>query len=188
LADGKNGLAGLEVQSLDALHAGINWFHEACLLERNTIWNSDCTVLNNPVHDPYILGKAAAGRLKASGAADLFVRTALRKRLVLAIETLPARDVMEDYDPVSCSELANAQPHVCDYARRLVAEDPGRRMGACGNFLEVRSANSAGVDANQHLPGPNLRYRDGFHAHVIDPAIHSGQHGPWDGFWLLFDG
>src|SRR6476661_8363107 len=49
-------------------------------------------------------------------------------------------------------------------------------MRSGGYFLQVSAADPAGVYADQYLPSTDLRYRNGFHAHVILAVIHGRLH------------
>ncbi len=61
-------------------------------------------------------------------------------------------------------------------------------MGACGNLFKIGSANSGGMDTNQHLSRTNLRDRNSFHAHVIDAAVYRSQHRGRDRMRRVFNG
>ena len=62
-----------------------------------------------------------------------------------------------------------------------MSEDARGGMGAGGNLLEVGAANAAGMDADEHLSGTDLRDGDGFEADIIDAAVDGGLHGGGDG-------
>ncbi len=54
-------------------------------------------------------------------------------------------------------------------------------------FLEVGAADAAGVDADEHLSGADLRNGDDFHAHVVDSPVDSGLHGRGNRMRRSFD-
>src|SRR5208283_2151584 len=113
--------------------------------------NSHRSFFDDPVHHPDVFGKAATRRLKPGGAADFLVAGTLREGPVTAVVTLTARDVMKDHHPVACAELTDLFPHLRDDPSRFVAKNTRRRVRSGGNFLQVGSANAAGVDSHQNL-------------------------------------
>ncbi len=78
---------------------------------------------NYPVHDADVLGKPAAGGLKARRDADLLIELALRRSLLAAVVALAAGHVMEDHDALANLEARDALADV----RRLSRPSRGRR-------------------------------------------------------------
>src|SRR4029077_202050 len=123
-----------------------------------------------------IFGKTAARRLKPRRASHFLVRLTLRKSFIPAVETFAARDMMENDNPVSRLKVADSRTHGRNYARRLVAKDPRRRMRAGSDLLQVSATNSAGVYPQQDLTRADPGYRDGLHANIVYPAIDRRLH------------
>jgi hypothetical protein len=96
------------MKGFDAFHTGIDGLNEAGLLEGGAVWNTYGTVRNNPIHDANVLGEAPARRLESGGTADFLVGRALGKSLILTVETLSTRDVMEDHDAIAGAVVADA--------------------------------------------------------------------------------
>jgi hypothetical protein len=86
---------------MNALQAGVHRFDEAGLLERNVVRDANRAVLDDPVHYTYIFGETPARRLETGCAANFLIRGALSERLVLAIETVTTRNVVEHHDPIA---------------------------------------------------------------------------------------
>jgi len=175
------------MQGFDALHAGIDGFDKTGLLEGNAVRNTYGTVLNNPVHDANVLGEAAAGRLEAGGATDFFVGRALGESLVLAVETLAARNVVEDHDAVAGAKVADALADGGDNAGGFVSENSRGGVRAGRNLLEVGAANAAGVNADKEFSWADSGDRNGFEADVVYAAIDRSLHGRWNRAWVGLD-
>ena len=135
LADYQDGLALLQMERINPLHAGIDRLDKAGLLERNIARNRNRAALGNPIHHAHVLGKPPAGRLEACGTTDLSISWTLSKRLVAAVVALTARDVMEDHHPVAGLEILDALAHSSYQTGGLMAEDARRRMGAGGDLF-----------------------------------------------------
>jgi hypothetical protein len=116
LADGQDEFTAAESQGFDALHAGIDRFDETSLLKRDALWDADGAVLNDPIHDSHVFGETPAGGLESGCTADFLVRGALGECLVLAVETLAARDVVEDHDPVAGAVILHSFTHGSHHA------------------------------------------------------------------------
>src|SRR5262249_44362965 len=154
---------------------------EGCLLVRHVFRDLDHAFTHNPVHDTDVFGKAPAAGLEACGNAYTLVYGTLRKDLMPAVITLAARDVVKHHHPVACTEILDAVADSHDLARRLVAENPGRRMRAGRNLLQIGAADTAGMHADQHLTGADFGYRNRFQADIVLAAIHSGLHAGGNG-------
>ncbi len=187
MPDRQNGLAAAQEQSFDPFHTGVDRFDEAGLLEGNGVGNADGAVLDDPVHDADVFGKAAAGGLESRGTADLFISGALGEGLVLAVETLAAWDVVEDHNPVAGAVVLHGVADGGDYAGGFVSEDARGRMGTGGDLLEVGAADAAGVNAEEHLTVGDLGYGDGFEADVVYATVDCGLHGRGDRMWMSLD-
>jgi hypothetical protein len=96
------------MKGFDAFHTGIDGLNEAGLLEGGAVWDTYGTVLNDPVHDANVLGETAARRLESGGTADFLVGRALGKSLILTVETLSTRNMVEDHDAVAGAVVAYA--------------------------------------------------------------------------------
>jgi hypothetical protein len=94
---------------------------------------------------------------------------------------------MEDDDAFARAVLSDAFADGGDRAGSLVPEDTRSGMGAGRDFLEVGTADAAGMDADQHFAGANLRDGDGFKADVVDAAVDRSLHGGWDFVHGSFD-
>src|SRR3989337_1958970 len=86
-------------------------------------------------------------------------------RPAIAVEAGPAGDVVMQDHPVAFPEPPGGR--LAGYGPGdLVAEDPGTGEQALLDLLDVRPADPAGVDADEHLGGADLGHR-----HVLDPEI-----------------
>lgn len=168
------------MKGFDAFHTGIDGLNEAGLLEGGAVWNTYGTVLNDPVHDANVLGETAARRLETGGTADFLVGRALSKSLILTVETLSTRNVVEDHDAVAGAVVTDTLAHGGDDAGGFVSEDARSGVRAGGNFLEVGAANAAGVDADEEFSGTDGGDGDSFEADVVYAAINGGLHGCGD--------
>src|ERR1700739_313428 len=120
------------------------------------------SVLDDPVHDPNIFGKAAAGSLESGRATYLLVGRALREGLVPAVKTVTAGNVMKDHHPVAGTVLRDALADRGYYAGGFVSEDARGGMGAGRNLLQIGAADSARVHADQHFAGTDFGDGDSF--------------------------
>ncbi len=136
------------MQRFDPLHAGVHRLDKARLLERDSIWNANCSLTNNPIHHSNIFGESSARRLEPGRASDLLVSLTLGEGFVAAVVALSARDMVKDHHAVADAELLDAVADFCNHSRSLVAKDSGRGVGAAGNFFKVGAADAAGVNAN----------------------------------------
>src|SRR5204863_9531705 len=122
-----------------------------------------CAV-GGPVHPPL--------RAELRGAAARITAPALR--------TLPARRSPRDDDSVPGSNERDVAPHLLDDARALVSEQDREPRSPALRFddVEVRVAEPAGKDADEHLAGAgrvDSQLLDGWHRvglRVDDPARH----------------
>ncbi|HWO35246.1 MAG TPA: hypothetical protein VNO32_41160, partial [Candidatus Acidoferrum sp.] len=96
----------------------------------------------------------------------------LGKRLVTAVITLAARDMVEDYDAISRCKLGDAGADGCHHAGGFMAENAWGGMRAGGNFFKVRATDAAGVHSHEQLPRADLWNRNGFQADVIYAAVN----------------
>ena len=95
----------------------------------------------------------------------LLIGLALREGLLAAVETFAAGDVMEGHHTVADCELRSIARG--DGPGHLVPEDarPGMRVGM--DLLEVRAADAAGIDADEHLVRADLRCGDLLYFHLV---------------------
>jgi hypothetical protein len=77
-------------------------------------------MLDDPVHHPHILGETAARGLETGCDPNFLVYRALCVDLTLAVEALPAGNMMEGHDAIARFELSDAGTHCRHYAGRLV--------------------------------------------------------------------
>jgi hypothetical protein len=176
LPDGQNHFASAEAQGFNTLHAGVDRFHEASLLQGNAVRDANGTVLHDPIHHSNVLSESATGRFKSSCATDFLISRALGEGLVLAIETLTARDVVEDHNAVARAVGLDAFADRRHHAGGLVAEDARGGMRTGGDLLEVGAADTAGVNANEHFSGANGGYWNSLEADIIHAAVDGGLH------------
>lgn len=142
---------------------------------------------NDPVHDTHILGETPARRLESGTAADFLVSRALRERLVLAVKTLPAGNVMKSHDSVAESVVLNPFAYRCDDSRSLMSENAWGGVRACGNLFEIGAADSTGVHADEHFPGADGGDGYGFEADVVQAAIDRCLHSRGDRVLVRLD-
>src|SRR6266581_4413628 len=135
------------MQCLNALHASVNRLHKTSLLEREPIW-----------------------------AANFFIRRTLGERLVAAVVALATGDMMKDNYPVAYLEIMDPFVYGCDDPRSFMSEDAWGGVRAGRDLLQIRTADTAGVDLYEQLPGANFRHGDGFQADVVSTAVYSGLH------------
>jgi hypothetical protein len=57
-----------------------------------------------------------------------------------------------------------------------MTEDAGRRVGAGVDFLQVRAADAAGMDAKEDFARTDLGHGNGFEANVIFAPVNDGAH------------
>ena len=140
----------LQAQCFDTLHAGVDGFHEAGLLEGNAVRNAHGAVLDDPIHNSNVLSETAAGRLESSRAPDLFIGGALGEGLVSAIETLAARDVVKDHHAIAGAVGSRFRPRPprCRRSR-------GRR---CAGPNESRWKSSSGRCRRRRRNEPELTF------------------------------
>ncbi len=179
LTDHQHCLVRLQIEQLDRLVAGIDRLKKCRLLKRNLVGNLHQTAPHNPVHHADVLGEAAAGRRKARGASYLLVDLALREGLLAAVVAFAAGDVMVRHHAVADCEAAYALAYPHNRPRHLMPEDTRRIVRAGMNLLQVRPADSAGVDLDQHLAGADLGHRNRLDTNIVHPAIDRGTHGGW---------
>jgi hypothetical protein len=168
------------LQRFDPLHASVHWLDKARLRERHSIRDANRALTDDPIHHPNILGKAATGGLEASRAAHFLVGLALGKSLVTAVEAFATWNVMEDDHSVSRLELADFHAHSGHYTGCFMSENARGRMRSARDFLEIRSADSAGVNLQQQFSRPNVRHWDGLHANIVHATINGSPHAAWD--------
>lgn len=137
-------------------------------------------MLDDPIHDADVFRESAAGGLKSGRAPHLFVSGALGEGLVKAVVTSAARNVVENDHAISRSELADSGADGRDYAGSFVTEDAGRGVRSGGDLLEIRAANSAGMDPEQEFTSADLRDRNSLQSDVVYPAVDGCQHGCGD--------
>ena len=95
LADDQHRIVGGEIEQLYALEHGVHRLDEGGLLEWNAVGNAHhAAARGDEVHHADVLGKAAAGGLKAGGDAGLLVERALRGRAFAAVVALAAGNVV----------------------------------------------------------------------------------------------
>ena len=164
------------MQYLNALHAGVNRLHKTSLLERDPIWDADRTSLHDPIHHADVLGESATARLEPSCAANFFIRRTLGERLVAAVVALATGDMMKDNYPVAYLEIVDPFVYGCDDPRSFMSEDAWGGVRAGRDLLQIRTADTAGVDLYEQLPGANFRHGDGFQADVVSTTVYSGLH------------
>src|SRR5882724_177622 len=104
------------MERLDTLHASVYGLHKAGLLEADAVGDCYRTLLDDPIHDPHILGKTASGGLESCRAADFLVGLALRERLRATVIALAAGDVVENHDTIADAELPHALTDTSDYS------------------------------------------------------------------------
>ena len=177
LADHQHRIVGGEIEQFCALEHGVHRLNKCRLLKRHAVGNAHhAAVGHDEVHHANVLGKAAAGRLKASSCAGFLVERALRWRVLAAVVARAAGNVMEAHHTVAYGKVGDSRTHRGDYAGHFVAEDARRRVRAHVNLLEVGAANAAGGDLDQQFARPDARDRHGFKAHVVNAAIDHGAH------------
>src|SRR5262249_42134469 len=146
---------------------------------------------HDPVHGTDILGKTTATGLKTRGNTHPLIYRTLRKNIVPAVVTLATWDVMENHHTVAALKGIDALTDCPNPPRSFMPETPAGRGRAGGNLLQVCAADAAGMHADQHFPGADLRDRNGLEADIVLPAIHCGLPvgGNWrDGLNLSFGG
>ncbi len=177
LTDDKHRLVRLEIEELNRLIAGIHRLDEGRLLERNLIRNLHQSAAHDPIHHANVLREAATRRRKASGTADLLVHLALRERLLAAVETLATGDVMVGHHPIADCKAGDALANLRNCPRHLMSEDARSIVRTGVNLLQVGSADTAGVDLDQHLACANLGDGNRLDTYIVCAAIDGGAHG-----------
>ena len=84
---------------------------------------------------------------------------------------------MKHHHAIAGDEPGDFRPNGDHRARSFVAEYPRGRMRTGRDFLEVGSANSAGMHFNQDFARGDLWNRNSFKANVIHAAVNRSQHG-----------
>src|SRR5581483_6266710 len=139
------------------------------------------TTFDDPVHDPYILGKATARRLKACCDPHSFVDETLSIQLALTVETIPARNVMERYHAVARAKSGNAAAHRRDHPCCLMSIDARRLEEVVLDLFEVRMANAARFDTNQEFARTDRWSWDFLNvdnaASTVNRGVHSRRYG-----------
>ena len=187
MSDDEDGFAGFEAESVDSLHAGVDGLNETGLLERDTVGNTDGAMLDDPVHDANVFGKAAAGGLESGGAADLLVGGALRESFVAAVIALAARDMVENYDAISGMKVGYAGADGGDCAGGFMAEDSRGGVRAGGDFLKIGAGTLQQAAGGHLVAARDAGDRDGFEAHVVDGTIDGRLHAGGDGLGFGLD-
>src|SRR5208283_1589636 len=145
-------------------------------LERYAVGNLLHATFHNPVHHPDILRKAAAGGLETGRDAHFLIDGALRVKLMLAIKTILARNVMEGHHAVPRAKLLDLGPHAGHHARRLMAENAWRHQQVVLDLLQVRMADAAGLHPNQDFAWPDFGRGNFLDLHQALSAVHGGMH------------
>jgi len=101
----------------------------------------------------------------------------LSKSFGLTVKALATGYVVKHHDAVARRELGDLSADCGHRSGGLMAKDSRSRVRAGGDLLQVRAANSAGVDFDQDFAGTDLGHRHGFQPYVLDTAIYRGQHG-----------
>ncbi len=158
LTDHQHRLVRLQAEQLDRFVTCVDGLEKRRLLERNFIRNFYQTTTHNPVHYANVLGEASAGGREAGSASHLLVDLTLREGLLAAVVALAAGDVVVRHHAVADRKAADAFAYANNRARHLVSEDARRVVRPGVDLLQVRPADPAGVDLDQHLARADLRH------------------------------
>src|SRR5215470_11271460 len=177
----QNGFARGYAGFLDGFEDGVDGFEEGGFLEADVVGQRDDPALGNPGHGFDILGKAATVRTEARRKAGGLVLPALREKPAFAIKAVLAWDVMKTHHPIAGLELGDARTGGDDRAGKLMTQDLRRLDVALEDFLDVRAADPAGCDFDQHFVAGDVRNGNFFDADDTLVTIDAGAHGPGDG-------
>src|ERR1700691_1078203 len=177
LPNNQNTLARRKLQSINAFHAGVHRLHETGLLKGDAVRDGDSSLADYPVHYTHVFRESPSRRLEPGGATDFLVSFALGKGPMLAVETLPARDVVKDHHSIAGFELGHISANRSHHTRRFMTKDAGRGVRSRRNLLEVGATDAAGVDSEKKFACTDPRNWDCLHADVTDAAIHRRLHG-----------
>jgi hypothetical protein len=92
-------------------------------------------MFDDPIHDSDILGETATRGFESGGATDFLVGRTLSESLILTVEALAARDVVEDHDTVAGAVSVDAFANGRYYTGGFVPEDAGGGVGAGGDLF-----------------------------------------------------
>src|ERR1700751_5762957 len=102
---------------------GVQRLNKGCLFKRNVGRHFYQAVPHNPIHDPYILSKSAAGRFKTRRTSYVLICRTLGEGLLAAVITVAARYVVKDRDAIPDLEIMHAVSYSRDNSRGFMAED-----------------------------------------------------------------
>lgn len=94
---------------------------------------------------------------------------------------------MKAHHTVTRFELLDARADFHDGAGKLVTQNLGRRDVAVFDFLDVRAANSARCDTEQHLALADFGNGDGFDDDASFAAVDAGAHMAQGANWRVVD-
>jgi hypothetical protein len=171
-----NGVAGSQLKELHAFKAGIDRFDPAVLIERHARRYFLHATIDNPIHDPNILRKSAAGRFVARRDPNPLIDCALGIQASRAVITGPARHVMENDNPIPGLILGDAIPGSGDHPGRFMAVDARRRKQIVLNLFEIGVADAAGFHPYEDFIRRNGRRLDVLHRNPPAPGIDGGPH------------
>ena len=83
---------------------------------------------------------------------------------------------MEDHDAVTGREMRDALARGDNAPSGFVTENPRGGVRSGGDFLEVGTAYSAGMDLDEDFAAPNLGDRNGLKANIFLAAVDGGSH------------
>ena len=100
----------------------------------------------------------------------------MRVGLALAVEAGAAGNVVVQDHTLAFPKAIRPGPERHHRPRDLVAEDAGWGQEALLDLLEVRTADAAGLDPDEHLARARLGARNLLHPKVVRPPIHDRLH------------
>ena len=104
LSENGDDITGNDMEKLASFETRVDRLYPACLIERDAGGNTQDAALDDPIHDPDVLGKAAARCFKTGGDTNPFVELALRVKFAMTVETISARNVVKYDNPVARTE------------------------------------------------------------------------------------
>ena len=134
-----------------ALEARIGGLDESGPLETHAVRDPLYAATHDPVHQPHVLGEAAAGGLVTGSHADLPIRGALRVVPIPAVVAVEAWNVVEKADAIADLKIGYIVPYGSNRARRFVPVDAGRREQVVFDLLEVGVTDAATVHPHEQF-------------------------------------
>ena len=173
----QNGVAGQQVEFVDAFEDGVYRFLHGAFHEGVSTGNFDDTGQDKG-HDADVFGVTPACRLKArSDAGKVLVLRTLSEGPMATSMAFHAGNMVMQGDAFADAESANARANAHDGSGGFMAENAGWRGGAVMNFFDVGWADAACRHLDEQFIGTDARDGQSLEAQIVHAAINHRAHG-----------